>query len=484
MEKRKISIKTYGLIILLSAFLGMGIAAKMNWVGPLQAQSQEGKGPDWIFGGTTPRSFSDLATRVQDAVVNISTTKTLKLQRGPFYQFNEDYYRRYFRNQPAIKRPNSLGSGFILDKEGFILTNNHVVQGADEILVKVSDGRTFNARVVGTDPQTDLAVIKIDSHENLPTVQLGNSDDLKIGDWVVAIGNPFGLTQTVTAGILSARGRVIGAGPYDNFLQTDASINPGNSGGPLFNLKGEVVGVNTAIIAGGQGIGFAIPINQAKVVIPQLISQGKVERGYLGIGLKELTPELAKQYGLKRPQGVIVAQVYQNSPAHKAGLQSGDLITKFNGRDLLRSHDLPILVSQSPVGAVAKVEFIRNGNTMNTEVRLGSLERASTQPVVVPALEGGHLAKQLGLAVRDVSPIEQQRHGLSQGTGVTVTEVNRNSPAASVGLQPGDLILELNNKVVSGSEQFLQESKKLKSGEVVRMYVKRGPLTSYFAFSL
>ncbi|MDX1386115.1 MAG: Do family serine endopeptidase [bacterium] len=484
MEKKKSSFQAYGFIILLSVFLGMGVAVKMNWVGDIQAQSKTQQGPDWIFGGTTPRSFSELATRVQDAVVNISTTKTLKLRRGPFYQFNEDYYRRYFRNQPDLKRPNSLGSGFILDKEGFILTNNHVVQGADEILVKLSDGRIFNAVVVGTDPKTDLAVIRIKTKEDLPTVRLGNSDSLKIGDWVVAIGNPFGLTQTVTAGILSARGRVIGAGPYDNFLQTDASINPGNSGGPLFNLQGEVVGVNTAIIAGGQGIGFAIPINQAKVVIPQLISQGKVQRGYLGIGLKELTPDLAKQYGLKRPRGVIVAQVYENSPAHLAGIQSGDLILKFNGQDLIRSQDLPILVSQSPVGAQAQVEYLRNGKVMVTEVKLGSLENASSRAVVSQPQKGGQVAQVLGLAVRDVSPVEQQRHGLTQGAGVTVIQVNQNSPAASVGLQPGDLILELNNKAVSGSEQFLQESKKLKSGQVVRMYVKRGPLASYFAFSL
>ncbi len=478
MGKRK-QLRIALLVLLFSTLLGLGISVKWNWVGTTIAESPAN--PGWIFGGTTPSSFSDLAERVQGAVVNISTTKNLKIRRGPYYQFHEDYYRRYFRDEPDLKRPNSLGSGFILDKQGFILTNNHVVQEADEILVKLSDGRTFPAQMIGSDPKTDLAIIKIDAHEDLPTVNLGNSDGLKIGDWVVAIGNPFGLTQTVTAGILSAKGRVLGAGPYDNFLQTDASINPGNSGGPLFNLRGEVVGVNTAIIAGGQGIGFAIPINQAKVVIPQLIKQGKVQRGYLGIGLQEITPELAKKYGLSRPQGVLVAQVFSGSPAHRAGLQAGDLILKFNGKDLVRSQDLPLWVSQSPVGAEAEVEYSRDGKRHNTKVKLASLEQASQQTVVT---QNALASQNMGVAVRDITPMEQKRLGISSQAGVAVTEVSENSPAAAVGLKPGDLILELNNKSIVGANQFLSESAKLKPGQVVRLYVKRGPLASYFAFSL
>ena len=484
MERNRVTWKTYLIIGLLSLGLGFGFAVKLDWVGSLQAEDKD-KGSDWIFGGTTPRSFSDLAKRVQGAVVNISTTKNLRVRRGPYYQFNEDYYQRYYRNNPQknLKRPNSLGSGFILDKDGFILTNNHVVQGADEILVKLSDGRDFKARVIGADPKSDLAVIKIETHEDLPIVTLGNSDNLDIGDWVLAIGNPFGLTQTVTAGILSAKGRVIGAGPYDNFLQTDASINPGNSGGPLFNLKGEVVGVNTAIIAGGQGIGFAIPINQAKIVIPQLISRGKVKRGYLGIGLEEITPERARRLKLKNTKGVLVSQVYQGSPAHKAGLQTGDLITRFNGREIKRSQDLPIFVSQSPIGSQAQVEFYRKGDRMETQVRLSSLDQASTQVVLS---SGGDIqqSRNMGLAVRDITNRERQVHGLDSGAGVAVTQVSQNSPAAAVGLQPGDLILELNDKEIHGAKEFLKASEKLKRGQVVRMYVKRGPLTSYFAFAL
>lgn len=474
--------RNYILVFLFSTLLTLGVSAGFHWVDSSCAENESK--PGWIFGGSTPSSFADLAERVQGAVVNVSTTKNLKMRRGPIYEFHEDYYRRYYQDLPDVKRPNSLGSGFILDKQGYILTNNHVVQRADEIMVKLSDGRTFPAQMIGNDPQTDLAIIKIDTHEDLPTVTLGNSDGLKIGDWVVAIGNPFGLTQTVTAGILSAKGRVIGAGPYDNFLQTDASINPGNSGGPLFNLRGEVVGVNTAIIQGGQGIGFAIPINQAKVVIPQLISQGKVQRGYLGIGLQEVTPELAKQYGLDRPYGVIVAQVYAGSPAHRAGLQAGDLILKFNGKDLNRSQDLPIWVSQSPVGAEAEVEFVRDHHMEKTKVKLASLDQASKQQVVVPVQVSGKTSETMGLAVRDITPLEKQRLGIKTQAGVAVTDVTSDSPAAAVGLKPGDLILELNNKSILGADQFLNESAKLKPGQVVRLYVKRGPLASYFAFSL
>jgi serine protease Do len=315
-------------------------------------------------------------------------------------------------------------------------------------------------------------------------VHLGDSDHLDIGDWVIAIGNPFGLTQTVTAGILSAKGRVIGAGPYDNFLQTDASINPGNSGGPLFNLQGEVVGVNTAIIAGGQGIGFAIPINQAKVIIPQLVQGGRVQRGYLGIGLQEMTPDVAKQFGMESTQGVLVGQVYQDSPAHHAGLREGDIILRFNGVDIKRSQDLPLMVSQSPIGTKVEVEFLREGKSQSTEVRLASLDGAGAQVPVSASSRGARAAEVLGLAVQDISPFESQKLGLRQGAGVKVTQVNNGSPAGAVGLQPGDLILEINNQAIFGAKAFLEQTRRLKRGEVVRMYVKRGPLTSYFAFSL
>jgi serine protease Do len=272
-----------------------------------------------------------------------------------------------------VRRPNSLGSGFIISKEGYILTNNHVVSGADEIQVKLSDGRVFDAKVVGFDPKIDIAVIKIAAQGDLPAAVMGNSDALETGEWVVAIGNPFGLTHTVTAGIVSAKGRVIGAGPYDNFIQTDASINPGNSGGPLFNLKGEVVGINTAIVASGQGIGFATPINMAKTAVPQLIEGRKVERGYLGIGLQAVTPEAASVLGLDRPQGALVAAVYESSPAQKAGILPGDLILSFNGRAVENFNDLPLWISQSPVGSEAVLEIQRNKERRPFRLILGAL---------------------------------------------------------------------------------------------------------------
>lgn len=479
---KKKNTKKLGLI-LAGCLLGALFISGSVWMNYSRAQSNA---PTWIFGGTTPSSFAELAKQVQGAVVNISTTKNFKVRRGPFYQFHEDYYRRYFRDQPEeeLKRPNSLGSGFILNKDGYILTNNHVVEGADEIEVKLSDGRSFQAKVVGTDPQSDIAVIKINARDDLPTVRLGDSDAIQVGDWVVAIGNPFGLTQTVTSGILSARGRAIGAGPYDNFLQTDASINPGNSGGPLFNLQGEVVGVNTAIIAGGQGIGFAIPINQAKVIIPQLIQKGTVERGYLGIGLQPMTDAIAKQLGLDKVKGVLVAQVYQDSPAHHAGLQAGDVILKFKGKEIKRVQDLPILVSQSEVGSTAEVEFLRDGKSQGATVTLASLNYGGNQRVVSSVGQGWSFAGKMGLAVRDLSAAEQQRYKLGSKSGVVITQVNPGSPASDVGLQAGDVILEFNKKPVTGQQQFFEDAQHLKSGEVVRLFVKRGALTSYFAFSI
>jgi serine protease Do len=474
--RRRPTWKFYLATVSIFLVIGLSLALKLEWVRPLRAEPAKTE-PEWIFNGSTPRSFADLARRVQDAVVNISTTKNFKIRRETIYQYNDEYFQRYVQNQPGVelKRPNSLGSGFILNKEGYILTNNHVLQGADEIQAKLADGRSFQAQIIGVDPVTDLAVIKINASSDLPTVQLGDSDHIDIGDWVVAIGNPFGLTQTVTAGILSAKGRVIGAGPYDNFLQTDASINPGNSGGPLFNLNGEVVGVNTAIVQGGQGIGFAIPINQAKTVIPQLIHGGKVERGYLGIGLQEMTPELAKRLSLNEGQGILVGEVFQNSPADRAGLQPGDVILSFNGQDIKRAQDLPLLVSQSAIGSKAKVDFLRGGKKQSTEVHLVSLDEAGPEEP---------MSEVLGVAVQDISPLEAQKYGLRQGAGVKVTQVESNTPASSVGLQAGDLILELNNQAVFGSKAFLEQTRNLKRGEVVRLYVKRGPLASYFAFYL
>ncbi len=324
-------------------------------------------------------SLTEMVKRVKPAVVNIGSIHVVQARPMPRpfrgQDPDEDFFGQYF-GAPRNYSQNSLGTGFIIHKDGTILTNSHVVQNADKIDVKLSDGRKFSAQVVGNDPKTDIAVIKIIGGGDFPTVSLGNSDALEIGEWVIAVGNPFGLGQTVTAGIVSAKGRVIGAGPYDNFIQTDASINPGNSGGPLFNLSGEVVGINTAIVASGQGIGFAIPIDIAKNLIPQLIQKGRVSRGYLGVGIQDLTEALVKSLGLQTDKGAFVAAVYLGGPAEKAGLQAGDVVVAYNGKPIESSHDLPLQVSQTPVGSSANLEVIRKGQKKNFTVQISELEQA------------------------------------------------------------------------------------------------------------
>ena len=324
-----------------------------------------------------PETFAVLAKKISAAVVNISTEKVMKRPSvtrrmpgmpspgpgwwpggpggpggpspfGPEDPFKE-FFERFFGDMPKEFKSRSLGSGFIFDRDGYIITNNHVIEGADKIKVKLVDGREFKATIKGRDPMTDMALIKIESpSHDLPVLALGDSNTMQVGDWVLAVGNPFGLSHTVTQGIISAKGRVIGAGPYDDFLQTDASINPGNSGGPLVNLKGEVVGINSAIVATGQGIGFAIPSNMAKSIIPQLKEKGSVVRGMLGVQIQMVTPELAKSFGLKEPMGALVAEVNPDSPAAKIGLQRGDIITEFNGTPIKEMHELPKMVATPP----------------------------------------------------------------------------------------------------------------------------------------
>ncbi len=285
-----------------------------------------------------PSSFADLAEKMSPTVVNVKVTKIEKAGfQGPGMQQqpNGDFFGRFFEGMPEMPRDHQTqgaGSGVIISQDGYILTNNHVVEGAREVTVTLADKNEYKAEIVGRDPKTDLAVLKIDAKKDLPAAGLGDSESLKVGDWVVAIGNPFGLNHTVTSGIVSAKGRVIGAGPYDDFIQTDASINPGNSGGPLFNLTGEVVGINTAIIAQGQGIGFAIPVSTAKPLIPQLVSNGEITRGYLGVNIQTITPELAEALGIKETKGALVADVAADSPAEAGGLKRGDIIVQFDGK--------------------------------------------------------------------------------------------------------------------------------------------------------
>jgi len=423
-----------------------------------------------------PQSFADLAERVKPAVVNISTTTTVRVPGNPFRHFFGpeeggpfgDFFKRFFGDIPDRQlKQQSLGSGFIIDKDGYIITNNHVVEGADEIKVKLADGREFKAKVVGRDSKTDLALIKISSlFKDLPTLPLGDSDKIRVGDWVLAIGNPFGLEHTVTQGIISATGRVIGSGPYDNFLQTDAPINPGNSGGPLINLKGEVIGINSAIVATGQGIGFAIPSNMAKTVISQLKEKGKVTRGWIGVSIQSLTPEIAQSFKLKEPTGALVADVMPGSPADIAGIKRGDIIISFDGKEIKSMSDLPRTVAETPVGKDVDIKIIRNGKEMPMKLKVAEL----TEQRIASQMQ----APSLGMKVDNINPRWQREFGIKDGSGVVVIDVEPDSPADDAGLQAGDVIKEVNRKSIRNVRDYHDGMVKTEKNNQVLFLIKRG----------
>ena len=430
-----------------------------------------------------PGNFSDLAEKVRAGVVNIQVSKKVKNARferfggNPFGDRNPfgDFFGPFEGNQPDRKQQ-GVGSGFIMSKEGYILTNNHVVEDADQIKVKLAGGKEFAGKIVGRDPKTDLALIKIEAASELQPLKLGNSDDLKVGNWVVAVGSPFGLEQTVTAGIVSAKGRVIGSGPYDNFIQTDASINPGNSGGPLINLQGEVVGINTAIIASGQGIGFAIPINMAKEVAPQLQKRGHVTRGLLGVNIQDVTPELAKSLGLKESKGALVSQVVPDGPADKAGLEQGDVIVNFDGRMVGDSKDLPRIVASTPVGKTVTVKLLRDGKEVERQAKVGEMEEENTS-----AAAKSPIHPSLGVTVQNWSPQIARELGLKKSAGVVVTGVEPGSPAAEATIQVGDVIQAVNRQPVKNVDDFVKVIEKAKGGGSLLLLVQRGQNTLFAA---
>jgi serine protease Do len=433
-----------------------------------------------------PANFSDLAEKVRPGVVNIQVVKKVKnigfrnLPGNPFGGQNPfgDFFGPFSQgNPPGGFEQRGVGSGFIMSREGYVLTNNHVVEEADQIKVKLSNGKEYEGKVVGRDPKTDLALVKIEGSSDLQPLKLGNSEDLKVGSWVVAVGSPFGLEQTVTAGIVSAKGRVIGSGPYDNFIQTDASINPGNSGGPLINTKGEVVGINTAIIASGQGIGFAIPIDMAKEIASQLQDKGHVTRGWLGVNIQEVTPELAKSFGLKDNKGALVSQVVPNSPAEKAGIEQGDVILQFDGKDVSDSKELPRIVASTPVGKSVMVKIARDGKVTDRQVKLGEMEEKAE----VAKAPSTH--KRLGIAVQNLTPEIAKELGLKKETGVVVTQVEPGSAASDAGIQTGDIIREVNRKPVKDAEDFVQKIEKAKDQDNVLLFVQRGQNSLFAAIT-
>jgi len=435
-----------------------------------------------------PNLFVDLAKRVKPGVVNISTTKVVKgggrvfrhfsppsRERDPFRDFfGEDFFERFFGDVPQrdyVQR--SLGSGFIIDREGHIITNNHVIEGASEIRVRLSTDKEFPAEVIGRDQKTDLALIKIKSWKDLPVAELGDSDKLEIGEWVMAIGNPFGLAQTVTVGIVSAKGRVIGSGPYDDFIQTDASINPGNSGGPLFNINGEVVGINTAIVATGQGIGFAIPINVAKDILPQLKKKGKVTRGGIGVYVQKLTPDLAKSFGLEQNKGALVADVIPGSAAEAGGIRRGDIIVKFNGKEIDEMNELPRVVASTPVGKEVEVVVLREGKPLTLQLKVGELKEETP----APAVEKTKL--ELGMSVQEITPEVARQLRLSEPGGVVVSQVEPGSVADEGGVKRGDVIREVDGQVIRKLSDYQGALSAIKKGEIVRLFIKRGERNLY-----
>ncbi|MBN2645849.1 MAG: DegQ family serine endoprotease [Desulfuromonadaceae bacterium] len=429
----------------------------------------------------TAPDFVALTKELKPAVVNISTSKKVRSLHERFERFNsprselfDDFFEHFFRGQtPPHLEQKSLGSGFIISEDGYILTNGHVVDNADEITIQLSGGKTYPAAVKGVDQKLDLALLKIDTDEKLPVVKLGNSERLEIGEWVMAIGNPFGLDQTVTVGIVSAKGRVIGAGPYDNFIQTDASINPGNSGGPLFNTRGEVVGINTAIVAHGQGIGFAIPVNAAKTILPQLKETGHVTRGWLGVSIQQVSENLATSFGLESTDGALVSSVTDGSPADRAGVKRGDIILTLNRLAIKSMHDLPRMVAEIPIGETAELTLYRDGTTINATVKIGKMEEGATETKADATGEKSSMGR-LGLSTQDLTSELRQRWQISAAQGAVIIAVDIDSPAAQATLQPGDVIVEFNGRNITGNSDLQLAVKETFSRPIQRLLIQRG----------
>jgi len=422
-------------------------------------------------------SFASLVEKVSPAVVHIKVTSVVKTAGGesglPPGLFGEDGPFEGFGSRGMPPRGRSTqrgaGSGFVIRDDGVVVTNNHVVENAKEITVTLKDGRELTATVMGRDPKTDLAVLKVAAKSKLPVVQLGDSEALSVGDWVVAIGNPFGLSNTVTAGIVSAKERSIGAGPYDHFIQTDAPINPGNSGGPLFDERGNVVGINTAIFSqggGNVGIGFAIPINLARQLVPELEEHGHVTRGWLGVSIQKLTPEIAESMGIETARGALVGGVTPESPAAAAGIKPGDVITRYDGKVVEDQTSLPLLVAGTPVGKTVPIEILRDGAPQTVDVFVQKLTEADVSDDETPR------KGKWGLALRDLTPQERAERELGTDEGVFVADVAPDSPAAEAELQAGDVILRASRQSVGSVAALKREIGKLSDGKPLLLLVR------------
>ncbi|MEZ5558350.1 MAG: DegQ family serine endoprotease [Pseudomonadales bacterium] len=431
--------------------------------------------------------FTSLVEKNAAAVVNISTVQNVEPRSTrPRSRSDEldEFFRRFFPpdgRTPNI-RPRSLGSGFVIEKNGYILTNNHVVDGADEIVVRFNDRRELSAELVGADPRSDLALIKVDA-DDLPTVKLGHSEDLKVGEWVLAIGSPFGFDYSVTAGIVSAKGRSLPTEQQENYvpyIQTDVAINPGNSGGPLFNLDGEVVGINSQIYSnsgGFMGVSFAIPIDVAMEVVSQLRENGRVSRGWLGVVIQEVNRDLADSFGLDRPHGALVTRVLEDSPAAAAGIREGDIITAFDGKPIDFSSELPHVVGRRKVGSKAKLQVVREGKEITLDVVLGELADREDQQVGYSSGGAEQTPSRLGLNVEPVPDNVAERLGITGGVRVVAAD----GPAADAGLRPGDVITRLNNEEIEDVDTFNTIADALPSGRSIPVLIIRGQVPTFLA---
>ena len=415
-----------------------------------------------IFAKDTPASFADLAERLMPSVVNISTTQTVVTRSNPFPNFQfppgspfEDMFKEF--GVPQERQSSALGSGFIIDEKGIVVTNNHVIQDAEDIIVRVNGDKEFKAKVVGADPLSDIAVLQLETEEKFIPVKFGNSDSARIGDWVIAIGNPFGLGGTVTSGIISARNRSIGLSRYEDYIQTDASINSGNSGGPLFDMNGDVIGINTAILgrSGSIGIGFSIPSNSAKLVIDQLVEFGETKRGWLGVRIQDVTKEIAEIEKLDKPRGALVASVAENSPSDKAGVKAGDIILEFNGEIIKEMKELPMIVAKTEVGKKVKVKIWRNKKEIVKTITLGRLETSEDfkvaekeKPQTELVIEG------LKISVRELSKDDIKTRNLpNQTTGLVITKIEKDSPLIN-SIEVNSIILEAQKKKIRTVEDL------------------------------
>lgn len=459
------------LVFALFGFLGQQATAQNHTPVPVQGVDQLQQ---------LSQNFREVAKAVSPAVVYISTEQTRQApdQMRQFFGGNDEFFR-YFFGVPEQReyKQQGLGSGFIVKSDGYILTNNHVVEHADKIRVTLPDKREFDAKVVGTDPKSDVALIKIDA-KDLPVAALGDSSQTEVGDWVLAIGTPFGLSQTVTSGIISAEGRAnIGIVDYEDFIQTDAAINPGNSGGPLVNLNGEVIGINTAIFSqsgGYQGIGFAIPINMAKNIMESLMEHGKVVRGWLGVMIQPVTPEIAKSFGLKETNGALVGDVVKDGPADKAGIKRGDVIVSLNGQPIDTPNTLRNLVAQTDVKKTVEVGILRENKAETVKVTIG--EQPSGDQTTASVSEN---ADKFGLIVQELTPQLADRLGYQDEKGVVITDVKSGSPAEEIGLRQGDLIKEINRQPIESLADYQKVMAALEKEQGLLLLVQRGDNTYY-----